>query len=213
MRYKTIYADPPWPEYGGGKIKRGADKHYPLMKIANIIALGIELQRYIDQEGCHLYLWTTNNYLREGLQVMEAWGFDYKTTITWVKDRIGIGQYFRGLSEHCLFGVHGRLPYRLKSNGKRGQGQTAFFAPRSIHSRKPEEMREMIETVSYAPRLELFARTRHQGWDAWGNEVQPDIMFTGIPRPTVQCKMTHSPSVAPIEPTVESIALDGSVTS
>ncbi|MCK5641183.1 MAG: hypothetical protein KAJ19_10310 [Gammaproteobacteria bacterium] len=94
MKYKTIYADPPWPERGGGKIKRGADRHYPLMKVKEIISMS-DFVNSISDENCHLYLWVTNNYLPSGLQVMEAWGFRYITTITWVKDRIGLGQYFR----------------------------------------------------------------------------------------------------------------------
>jgi N6-adenosine-specific RNA methylase IME4 len=179
MKYKTVYADPPWPEYGGGKLKRGADRHYPLMKVTDIIALGDDLGPFLDPHGCHLYLWATNNYLPEALEVMKAWGFEYKTTITWMKDRFGIGQYFRGQSEHCLFGTRGSLPYNIRSDGKRGQGKTAFVAPRSIHSRKPQEMREMIEVVSYAPRLELFAREEFAGWDKWGNQVRPDIILGG----------------------------------
>jgi N6-adenosine-specific RNA methylase IME4 len=173
--FKVIYADPPWPENGGGRIKRGADKHYPLMSVRHIAALGTRLAPYIDPEGCHLYLWTTNNYLPDALKVMREWAFDYKTTITWVKDRMGLGQYYRGQSEHCLFGVRGRLPYNTTEEGKRGQGVTAFFEPRTAHSRKPDKMREMIEKVSYAPRLELFAREQHQGWSVWGNEVKNDI--------------------------------------
>lgn len=169
--YKTIYADPPWPEYGGGQIKRGADKHYDLMSVEDIKKLPIELYA---AENCHLYLWVTNNYLQAGLDVMRAWGFTYKTMITWGKDRIGIGQYFRGQSEHCLFGVKGNLPYKIL-NGKRQQGTTLFLAPRTEHSVKPKEMREMIEKVSYEPRLELFARQKVEDWDSWGNEIESDI--------------------------------------
>lgn len=90
--------------------------------------------------------------------------------ITWMKDKGGLGQYFRGKTEHCLFGVRGNLTYKIV-DGKRQQGVTGFFAPRTEHSKKPEDMREMIETVSYAPRIELFARERFDGWDCWGNEV------------------------------------------
>jgi hypothetical protein len=103
MKYKTIYADPPWPEYGGGKIKRGADRQYPLMRVRDIIALGDKLHPFIDPHGCHLYLWATNNFLPEALEVMKAWGFEYKTTITWMKDRFGIGQYFRGQSANTAY--------------------------------------------------------------------------------------------------------------
>lgn len=167
-KYKTIYADPPWPERGGGKIKRGADRHYPLMRIEDIAALPVT--DLADPEGCHLYLWTTNNYLPAGLEVIKSWGFRYITTITWIKDRMGLGQYFRGMTEHCLFAVRGKLPYKIVA-GKRQQGETGFFAPKGRHSEKPEKMRQMIERVSYEPRIELFARQTTPGWDAWGNEV------------------------------------------
>lgn len=171
-KYKTIYADPPWMERGGGKIKRGADRHYPLMSTKEIMGLDVA---DLTEENAHLYLWTTNNFLPDALAVMKAWGFRYVTTITWMKDRQGLGQYFRGITEHCLFGVKGKLPYKTDENGKRCQGVTGFTAPKSVHSRKPPEMRAMIERVSYGPYLELFAREPHEGWDVWGNEVKPDV--------------------------------------
>lgn len=176
-KYRTIYADPPWPEYGGGKIKRGADRHYPLMSIKAIIQLGDALQEHIADDGCHLYLWVTNAHLANGFLVMDRWGFDYKTTITWCKNRFGLGQYYRGQTEHCLFGVRGRLPYRTTDAGKRSQGVTVIHAPRTTHSAKPNEMRHMIEKVSHAPRLELFARHKTEGWNVWGNEVRSDIVL------------------------------------
>jgi N6-adenosine-specific RNA methylase IME4 len=174
-KYRVIYADPPWPEHGGGKIRRGADRHYPLMSIAAIVKLGDALQPYIEHDGCHLYLWATNTHLASGLLAMERWGFRYKTTITWFKDRFGLGQYFRGQTEHCLFGVRGRLPYRTRDDGRRAQGTTAVHAPRRGHSAKPEVVRRMIEAVSHAPLLELFARHKAEWWDVWGNEVRSDI--------------------------------------
>ena len=160
-------------EVGGGKIKRGADAHYPLMKTKEIIA--IPIQDFVE-ENAHLYLWTTNNFLPDALKVMESWGFKYKTMITWVKDRFGLGQYFRGITEHCLFGVRGNLPYKTL-DGKRQQGVTVINAPRREHSQKPDEMYEMIEKVSYAPYLELFARNKRDNWDIWGNELQNDIQL------------------------------------
>jgi len=169
-KYEIIYADPPWNETGGGRIKRGADKHYSLMKTKDIISLPV---RDIVKDSSHLYLWVTNNRLIDGLEVMKEWGFEYRTVITWFKDRIGLGQYFRGITEHCLFGVKGNLPYKLEE-GKRCQGKTGFYAKKTIHSRKPEEMRDMINLVSYREgynRIELFARNKTEGWDTWGNEI------------------------------------------
>lgn len=168
-KYKTIYIDPPWPERGCEKVKRGADRHYDLMTVPQIMDLPIN--QLADPDGCHLYLWVTNNYLKAGLDCMAAWGFEYVTTITWMKDRQGLGQYYRGITEHCLFGVtKKRLPYKIK-DGHRCQGVTGFIEPKSIHSRKPEKMRSMIELVSYSPMIEIFSREKHEGWDCLGNEI------------------------------------------
>lgn len=216
--YRTILADPPWLERGGGQIKRGADRHYPLMSTDAICTLPV---REWTAPDAHLYLWVTNNFLPDGLRVMQAWGFRYVTKIDWYKgyfdpeafvifrealrdvankavtvplddfaDRafaemceatcesdldedfeIGLGQYFRGCTESCLFGVRGRLPYRTRPNGKRAQGRTGFHAPRGLHSAKPEKLREMVELVSHGPYLEMFARSPAEGWDLWGNQA------------------------------------------
>ena len=169
-KYKTIYIDPPWMETGGGTIKRGADKHYSLMSMKEIEDLPI--REIADGDGCHLYMWVTNNFLQKGLELLKAWGFEYVTLITWQKDRFGLGQYYRGITEHCIFATtKKKLPYKV-INGKRQQGVTGFIEPKREHSRKPEKMREMIEKVSYSPRIELFARERVDGWDSWGNECE-----------------------------------------
>ena len=186
--YKTILADPPWTEFGGGKIKRGADRHYPLMKTKDIANLPV---KNIVDNNAHLYLWVTNNKLKDGLFVMESWGFEYKTIITWAKDRFGLGYYFRGQTEHCLFGVKGKLRPKHKDfnqelySGKRWSGTFQFEGTKTPttlirekktkHSAKPSRMREIIETVSYPPYIELFAREKTHGWDVWGNEVESDI--------------------------------------
>jgi len=168
-QFHTVYADPPWPEFGGGRIRRGANRHYPLMSVTDIAMMGNEVKRIAD-DNSHCYIWTTNNHLHDGLRVLALWGYRYITTITWVKDRMGLGQYFRGMTEHCLFGVRGRLPYRTV-DGKRAQGRTMIWSLRHEHSAKPEEMREMIERVSWPDYLELFARRRADGWAGWGNEL------------------------------------------
>lgn len=164
-KYNTIYADPPWNETGGGMIRRGADRNYPLMKTSEIMALDVPAS-----DNCRLYMWVTNNFVPDGLKVIEAWGFRYVTMITWMKDRIGLGQYYRGMTEHCMFAVRGNPGYKI-TDGKRQQGVTGFYAPKGIHSAKPEQIREMIEKVSFGPYIELFAQKRTDGWDAWGNEV------------------------------------------
>ena len=179
-RYATLYVDPPWPERGGGKIKRGADRHYDLMPVKAIAALPFGAWAAHD---AHLYCWVTNNYLEAGLECVKAWGFRYITMVTWVKDRQGLGQYYRGMTEHCLFAVRGSLGYQVREDGKRVQGTTGIYepenlpsaieSPRQQHSVKPERMRGYIERVSPGPYLELFARKASPGWDAWGNQA-PD---------------------------------------
>ena len=183
-RYRTLMFDPPWLERGGGQVRRGANRHYELMKTRDIAALPVGSWAAAD---AHLYLWVTNNFLQDGFEVMKAWGFRYVTKIEWFKGDIdddlaveqmddadlqmGIGQYFRGCTEPCLFGVRGSLPYRLLPNGKRAQGMTGFHAPRGQHSAKPEKFRAVVERVSHGPYLEGFARRPVPGWDVWGNEV------------------------------------------
>lgn len=175
-QYRTIVADPPYPEYGGG-IKggrRGANRHYPLMSVKEILGMADFVKSLRDPEGCHLWLWVTNTHLQDGLDVMKAWGFNYKNKVTWKKDRFGLGQYLRGMSEDCLFGVYGALPYKtieIDGRTKRAQGVTVIEAPRTEHSTKPDALMEMAELVSYPPRIELFARRTKDGWDAIGSAL------------------------------------------
>ncbi len=174
--FTTIYADPPWPEVGGGRIVRGAQAHYELMKVSEIMAMGAEVKR-VATDNAHLYLWTTNTYLPDALRIMESWGFQYKTKITWIKDRFGLGQYFRGMTEDCLFGVRGFVPYKTVE-GKRAQGRTYIEAKRTEHSVKPQEMYDVVELVSTGPFLELFARNGREGWTSWGSEATQDFQLS-----------------------------------
>lgn len=189
--YRVIYADPPWLHSGGKNGVKGwsktvaADAHYPLMKTPAIMELSPHVSLRCHEAGAHLYLWAINNFLPQAFQVMTAWGFRYVTTITWVKatpeilrpglltvnlGTPGIGKYFRGHTEHLLFGVRGHLPYK-RLEGKIQQGSTLLIAPRGRHSAKPEEAYDLIEHVSRGPCLELFARRTRAGWDSWGNEL------------------------------------------
>lgn len=177
QRFSTLLADPPWLERGGGQVKRGADRHYPLMSTAAICKLPVH--RLAD-DNAHLYLWVTNNFLPDGLEVMAAWGFRYVTNLAWGKVRDGkvqqgLGQYFRGSHELLLFGVRGQVPYRTTAEGKRAQHPTLVLEPRGEHSAKPEVFHRIIEKVSPGPYLELFARREVPGWERWGNEVQSTV--------------------------------------
>ncbi len=175
-KYGCVVADPPWPEIGGGKIKRGADRHYPTMTVPQIAALPVRQHVLPDS---HLYLWVTNNYLRKAFDVVDAWGFSYISTITWEKRRAGLGQYFRGTTEHLLFCKRGQPAYRVKPDGKRAQGLTGFEtegawfeAKRGEHSEKPPLPYEWAQLVSPGPYLEMFARNPRTGWDVWGAEAE-----------------------------------------
>lgn len=166
MKYKTIYIDPLWNLSGGGKICRGAQKHYPLMKTEDIFAMKDFIDELADDQ-CHMYMWVTNNYLEAGLQIMKHWGFQYITNVVWVKNSFGTGQYFRGQHEILLFGRKGpALPYKHKKNIP-----SVLYAPKGRHSEKPKEFYTIIEKISYAPYIEIFARNKKDGWDVWGNEV------------------------------------------
>lgn len=169
MKYRCIAADPPWNERGGGKIKRGADRHYPLMKTPDIIACMLQAPVWAPADSAHLWLWVTDNFLPDGLQVMAALGFRYVRTAAWFKQsrqlQIGLGQYLRGAHEICLFGVRGPTAIPAKAPA------SAVLAPRTRHSKKPDAAFALIEQASPGPRLEMFAREERPGWDVWGNEV------------------------------------------
>lgn len=177
MKYRNILADPPWNEKGAGQIKRGADRHYSLMKTPQIIEY---MKAIPTEDNAHLYLWVTNNHLPDGLEVMRALGFDYKHKVVWVKDSIGLGQYFRGMHEDILFGVRGHLPYKNSLNPKRSicTIPDVIHAPKREHSRKPDQQYFVIESTSYPPYLEVFARHTRDGWDSIGNEL--DSAFQDI---------------------------------
>ncbi len=164
--FKTVAMDPPWQEHGGGQIKRGADRHYPTMDIASIIYTVQRADVWTIDESAHLWLWTTNNFLPDGLTVMSALGFRYVTNLVWCKDKIGLGQYLRGQHELCLFGVRGDAMVPEVRNVP-----SVVHAPRGRHSAKPAEAYAAIERVSPGPRLEMFAREPRSGWTVWGSEV------------------------------------------
>lgn len=172
-KFKTILLDPPWNERGGGKIKRGADKHYPVMKTPEIICTILQSTHWNEiDENAHMYLWVTNNFLEDGLFVMKSLGFRYVTNIVWIKDRIGLGQYARGKHEILLFGTRGEKHTLVKKDNN--SLTSVIEAKRNKHSKKPDESFEWIESRSYGPYLELFSRSKREGWVVWGNEINEE---------------------------------------
>jgi N6-adenosine-specific RNA methylase IME4 len=177
--FTTLLLDPPWPENGGGKIKRGADKHYStIKKKEEILRVIMQSGVYRPADDAHMWMWVTNNYLPWGLWLMEALGFRYVTNVPWTKaGRMGIGQYARGCHEILLFGVRGKGYAACRydeETEKRHYIRTDSLVgiPRpGRHSQKPEEAYAMIEHLSAPPYLEMFSREIRPNWYSWGNEV------------------------------------------
>ena len=165
--FPTILADPPWDVLQRGG--RGAHRHYSLMSVEAIAALPVGRVASAD---AHLWLWVTNATLFAGHAVMTAWGFTYRSCLTWVKPGLGLGSsYLRNNTEHLLFGTRGKAPILFRSQ------PTWLFAAKQGHSHKPEEQYAVIERCSPGPYLELFARRKRPGWQVWGNEVASDVVL------------------------------------
>ena len=169
MSFATTLMDPPWPEHGAGACKRGADRHYPLIKVRDMAATILLSGVWAPAPNAHLYMWVTNNYLPQGLRLMSDLEFRYVTNLCWVKDRSGLGQYFRGRHELLLFGVRGD-GYEVRTD--RRDLDTCFGLPRGAHSAKPLDFYEHIEARSEGPYLEMFARSERPGWCGWGNQFR-----------------------------------------
>ena len=173
-RYSTVLADPPWQfQNRTGKM---APEHrrlsrYSTMTLQEIQDLPVDA---IVEDTAHLYLWVPNALMPQGLDVMQSWGFTYKTNLVWYKirkdggpDRRGVGFYFRNVTEMVLFGVRGKNARTLQP----GRSQENIMSSRKReHSRKPDEQYSIIESCSPGPFIELFARGPREGWTVWGNQ-------------------------------------------
>lgn len=173
-KYSVIYADPPWFYADAMKHRGGATRHYPVMKLDDIKALPVA---DIADTNCALLVWATMPKLQECLDVIQAWGFEFRTTaFVWVKKNKksnswfwGMGSWTRANAEICLLATRGK-PTRLSA-----AVHSVVDAPIERHSKKPDEVRErIVELFGDVPRIELFARETADGWDAWGNEVVSD---------------------------------------
>jgi N6-adenosine-specific RNA methylase IME4 len=175
-RFATVLADPPWRFTN--RTGKMAPEHrrlsrYDTMELDEICALPVQ---EVAANPAHLYLWVPNALLPDGLRVMAAWGFAYKSNLVWHKvrkdggsDGRGVGFYFRNVTELCLFGVRGKNARTLPP----GRRQVNLVGTRKReHSRKPDEFYDVIEACSPGDRLELFARGSRDGWTAWGNQAE-----------------------------------------
>lgn len=166
-KFATIVIDPPW-DWGdeGDQDQLGrARPDYSTMTIEQLENLDVG---GLADDDCHIYLWITNRSLPKGFRLLEAWGFRYITAITWVKPYFGMGNYYRGQTEHVLFGVKGSQPLKRKDVG------TAFFADRGEggHSSKPGSFLELVESCSPGPFIEMFSRSNRHGWVTWGENAK-----------------------------------------
>src|SRR2546425_2092624 len=181
-KFGTILADPPWRF--SNRTGKMAPEHrrltrYSTMTQQDILELPVT---QVAAEKSHLYLWVPNALILEGLEVMKRWGFTYKTQLVWFKvrkdagpDRRGVGFYFRNVTELVLFGVRGSL--RTRSAGRREPN--IVVSRKREHSRKPDELYEIIERCSPEPYLELFARHVRPGWYQWGDDVPKEALYQG----------------------------------
>jgi N6-adenosine-specific RNA methylase IME4 len=162
--YRVIVADPPWPyEVRKEDPSHRAAHPYPQMSIAEICAFGAA---NIAHEDCVLWLWTTNSHMHESYAVLDAWGFQWKTILTWAKDRMGTGDWLRGQTEHCHMAVRGKPTVQLTNQ------TTLLRAPMRANSQKPDEFYELVEALCPAPRYTyLFSRNSRDRWDCHGDEV------------------------------------------
>lgn len=167
-KYSVIYADPPW-QYNNSGFDESASSHYPTEETTKIINLedisGKPVTKLTTNDSV-LFLWTTNPFLMEGLEVVRSWGFKYKTNFVWIKNKgPSIGWFNMGRHELVLIGVE-------KDNRHPAEKYNSWFeAEVTKHSKKPDIVYEMIETMYAGPYIELFARNTRQGWDSWGNEI------------------------------------------
>jgi N6-adenosine-specific RNA methylase IME4/ParB-like chromosome segregation protein Spo0J len=161
--FRVIVCDPPWPyDTRIDDLSHRGSLPYPSMSLAEITALRVAERAHQD---CILWLWTTNAFLREAFDIAEAWGFTYKTTLTWAKNKMGLGDWLRGKTEHCLLCVRGQ-PVRQLTNQT-----TLLTADAGKHSAKPAAFYEMVEALCPGSKLEMFQRRARAGWTGHGDEA------------------------------------------
>ena len=168
--FGLIYADPPWRyESGTARPWDAIEEHYPTISLEEIQALGQKIQK-LAAPDCVLYLWVPAPKVYEACSVIDAWGFSYRTNGVWVKDRLGLGYWFRQRHELLFVAVRGHpIP-----PADRDRPDSVIESPRRQHSQKPVELADMLDRIyPDVPKVELFAREERPAWTAWGNEVRP----------------------------------------
>jgi len=164
-KFNVILADPPWQYEHTISDSRMIENQYPTMGIDEIIALPVQT---ISEDDAVIFLWATTPMLKKGIQVLDAWGFEYRTAMVWVKPSIGPGWWVRNRHEHLLIGTRGNIPTPKAEN----KPDSVIEAPREEHSKKPEIIYSIIEDMyPTLSKIELFSRQKRDGWSAWGNQA------------------------------------------
>jgi len=170
-KYRVIYVDPPW-QYSNKGLGGSAEKHYKTLSMFEIINYeDAKGKRAIDLigENSVLFIWVPNAFLEEGLEVCESWGFDYKTNFIWIKQKSAYGKlafYNYGQHEFLFIAIRGSI---LPKEGI--LISSIIYADKSTHSKKPEIVYEIIESMYQPPYIELFARNKRENWESWGDEI------------------------------------------
>lgn len=163
-RYQVIVADPPWRyDTREADATHRGKVDYPDLSTEEICALPVAA---LAQKDAILWLWTTNSFMRDAFRCLDAWGFLEKTILTWDKEKLGVGNWLRNVTEHCILAVRGKPLVALTNQS------TMLRAPRREHSRKPDEFYALVDRLCPGSKLELFARARRDGWTAWGGEPE-----------------------------------------
>ena len=171
MKYKTVVIDPPWPMNDNQPLEAEHDRDnkitcritrpYDCITLEEIEEIGVPVDISKD---CILWLWTTNMNLPNAFKLLERWGFTYRTCLTWVKNTVGLGYWLRGKTEHCLLATKGSPEWTNTTVS------TALFADMVGDSRKPARFYQVIREICPKPRIDIFARNAHEGFDGWGDE-------------------------------------------
>jgi N6-adenosine-specific RNA methylase IME4 len=161
--FRVIAADPPWPYDRTDDPTHRGSITYHKMDLEDIEALAVEAMAHDD---CVLWLWTTNSFMHEAYHVVEAWGFKPKTVLTWVKPKMGVGNYLRNITEHCIVAVRGKPVFNLTNQTTELRGEVRE------HSRKPEEFYELVEGLCPGSKVEMFSREDRENWSSWGSETK-----------------------------------------
>ena len=173
IEFRTVLLDPPFPEFGGGKSTRGAQRHFELIRTRHeMLRTILDCPHWPPADDAHVYMWMTDNYTTWGMWLLDCFGAKVHRSLPWRKTRMGLGRYFRGCHETLWFATMGKgMSVRTETNSLRTDALLDLkWSGR--HSEKPPAAYDLIEARSNGPYLDMFARKTREGWTSWGDEVK-----------------------------------------